>query len=81
MVADNKNLYLGEVSFFFVETLISTISCLQIDLSLPYPNMDNGDRSVWSSTMTVPIGCNVIENVTRPAIINLISANYTELYF
>ena len=38
-----KNLYSDEASFFLVETLISTISRLQIDLSLFYPNAENGE--------------------------------------
>ena len=38
-----KNLYSDKASFFLVETSISTISRLQIDLSLFYPNAENGE--------------------------------------
>ena len=40
-----KNLYSDKASFFLVETSISTISRLQIDLSLFYPNAENGE--IW----------------------------------
>ena len=36
------NPYSDKASFFLVKTLISTISRLQIDLSLFYPNEENG---------------------------------------
>ena len=38
-----KNLYSDKASFFLVETSISTISRLQIDLSVFYPNAENGE--------------------------------------
>ena len=38
-----KNLYSDKASFFLVETSISTISHLHIDLSLFYPNAENGE--------------------------------------
>ena len=38
-----KNPYSDKASFFLVETSISTISRLQVDLSLFYPNAENGE--------------------------------------
>ena len=38
-----KNPYSDKASFFLVKTSISTISRLQIDLSLFYPNAENGE--------------------------------------
>ena len=40
-----KNPYSDKVSFFLIETSISTISRLQIDLSLFYYNAENGE--IW----------------------------------
>ena len=40
-----KNPYSDKASFFLVKTSISTISRLQIDLSLFYPNAENGE--IW----------------------------------
>ena len=42
---DNQtnNPFLGKASFFLVETSISTISRLQIDLSLFYANAENSE--------------------------------------
>ena len=39
-----KNPFSGKASFFLVETSISTISRLQIDLSLSYPYAENGEK-------------------------------------
>ena len=39
----NKNPYSDKASFFLVKTSISTISRLQIELSLFYPNAENGE--------------------------------------
>ena len=38
-----KNPYSDKASFFLIETSISTISRLQIELSLFYPNAENGE--------------------------------------
>ena len=37
--------YSGKASFFLVETSISTISCVQIELSLFYSTVENGE--IW----------------------------------
>ena len=50
----NKNPYSDKASFFLVKTSISTISRLQIDLSLFYRNAENGEirYDVFGETLT-----------------------------